>query len=337
MILLRSTSVLPPEVWHETRRTVRPLTCMVKPQQGAQHYRRCAVCAGDLTYHLTMRGTHPIWRCVACGHGWVDPVPDSQTLVRFYASREAECQYDYSERSIRKHAGRLFRWISQVKSAHGRLLDVGCGRGVHLEVAQALGWQCLGIDWSPIARQLCQARGLNVLDPAEVLDQPERYKAAFDVITAWEVIEHQPEPESFLRTLKRFLNSSGVLALSTPNFNSIRARADYSSWYELRPPMHLHYFTPESLKKLLERCGLFVLNQLTYGSWNGSVDRSVDRVAGLLPLSEATALLVKVACYKFAKVYFDRQLQSKLQGLGLLTMAGPSEIPIPRLRKYFYF
>lgn len=265
-------------------------------------------------------------------------MPDNETIKRFYGSREAECQYDFPERSIRKHAGRLYRWIGQIRKPPGRLLDVGCGRGVHLEVAQGLGWECLGVDWSLIARQLCQTRGRYVLDPAEVLEEPEKYEATFDAVTAWEVIEHQTNPESLLRSLKHLLKGSGLLALSTPNFNSIRARADYASWYELRPPMHLHFFTPESLRRLLEKCGYHVLDQLTYGSWSGVVDRTVDRFACSLSLSDSTSLLAKVACYKFAKVYFDRHLQSTLQGLGLLTMASPTEWkPNSRLRKYFYF
>ncbi|MGI0016154.1 MAG: class I SAM-dependent methyltransferase [Nitrososphaera sp.] len=264
-------------------------------------------------------------------------MPDEESLRSFYASQEAaKCQYNFPEGSIRKHARRLFRWIHQAKPPPGFLLDVGCGRGVHLDVAREFGWEVIGVDDSPIARNICERRGQAVYEGLNLV--VKRYgETAFDVITLWEVIEHSPDPWAFLTELRHLLKHHGVLALSTPNFNSIVARSNFASWHELRPPMHLHYFTPGSVKKLLEECGFHVLNQLTYASYSAFVDRGVDRVAGLLSLSESAAFLVKVACYKFAKPYFDHKLQSKLEGLGLLTMASPSEIPIPRLRKYFYF
>lgn len=88
-------------------------------------------------------------------------MPDSESLRRFYASQEAvKSQYNFPEKSIRKHARRLFRWIRQAKIPPGILLDVGCGRGVHLEIARKLGWEVVGMDDSAIARNTCAARRL---------------------------------------------------------------------------------------------------------------------------------------------------------------------------------
>ena len=42
----------------------------------------------------------------------------------------------------------------------GRVLDLGCGAGRHALYLQAQGLEVLGIDVSPLAIQVCQARGL---------------------------------------------------------------------------------------------------------------------------------------------------------------------------------
>ncbi len=299
---------------------------------------RCIACLGDRTHCLTTRREYHVWRCTECGHGWVEPVADGESLERFYASKEAaEGQYNFPERSIRKQARRCFRWIHQAKMPHGVLLDVGCGRGVHLEVARNFGWEVVGMDNSAIARNICAARGLAIYVSLDEIEK--RFgEAAFDVITLWETIEHSSDPMALLRRLRRLLRNQGVLALSTPNFNSVVARADYANWHELRPPMHLHYFTPESLHKTLRQCGFHVFNQLTYASWNALVDRTVDKLSNSFSLSLSTAFLFKVACYKFAKVYFDRTLQSKMQGLGLLSMSSPTNWAAPlRFRRHFFF
>jgi 2-polyprenyl-3-methyl-5-hydroxy-6-metoxy-1,4-benzoquinol methylase len=300
--------------------------------------RRCIVCLGEHAHHLTTRHDYRVWRCTGCGHGWAEPVPDDETLGRFYASEEAaEDQYNFPERSMRKHARRVFRWIHQAKMPPGVLLDVGCGRGVHLEVARSLGWDVIGVDNSPIARNICAARGLAIYESLSEIEK-QFGETAFDVITLWETIEHSSDPVALLKQLRCLLRNQGVLALSTPNFNSIVARADYANWHELRPPMHLHYFTPESLHEALRKSGFQILNQLTYASWNAVVDRTIDKLSALVSLSPSAAFLLKVACYKFAKVYFDRTLQSKMQGLGLLSMSSPTNWTAPlRFRKNFFF
>jgi 2-polyprenyl-3-methyl-5-hydroxy-6-metoxy-1,4-benzoquinol methylase len=296
----------------------------------------CTACEAETVTRLTVKNAYAIWRCPTCGHGWVHPVPEEETLERFYNSAEAAAvQYDFPENSIRKHTRRLFRWIHQAIRPPGRLLEVGCGRGVHLEVAQRLGWETVGLDRSSVARQLCFSRGIPAADSLEEICQ--RYgRAAFDLITLWEVIEHIADLSPFLSAVRTLLKPRGVLALSTPNFQSIIARNNYADWYELRPPLHLHYFTPASLTRLLGRYGFHILNQLTYVSWHPSVDRIVTSLGSCLRLPESALFLSQVACYKLAKPYFDRTLQANLRGLGLLTLAATTSWPsVPTFRKYF--
>src|SRR5438876_709951 len=82
--------------------------------------------------------------------------------------------------------------------------------------------------------------------------QPARRYA---LITAFDVIEHLPEPAAFLRRLAGWLAPSGLLALTLPDIASVPARAMGRHWYYYAPPDHVHYFTPATIRALVAAHG----------------------------------------------------------------------------------
>jgi 2-polyprenyl-3-methyl-5-hydroxy-6-metoxy-1,4-benzoquinol methylase len=51
--------------------------------------------------------------------------------------------------------------------------------------------------------------------------------ASFDLVTAIEVVEHVESPIGFLRNIGRLLKSGGVAVITTPNVDSLPARAKF--------------------------------------------------------------------------------------------------------------
>src|SRR6185369_11832408 len=93
----------------------------------------------------------------------------------------------------------------------GRLLDVGCASGKYLRQVHTVGWQVAGIELDELAASKARQVTPNVIvgDPAKV-ELPE---GAFDVITAFHVVEHLPDPLGALRNLLRALAPGGVLVV----------------------------------------------------------------------------------------------------------------------------
>jgi hypothetical protein len=72
----------------------------------------------------------------------------------------------------------------------------------------------------------------------------------------WEVIEHYTDPLSEARAAFARLARGGILALSTPNDGSLRARVYRERWRGFREGWeHLFFFSSQSLRTLLKRAG----------------------------------------------------------------------------------
>lgn len=135
----------------------------------------------------------------------------------------------------------------------GRLLDVGCASGKFLRQVQAVGWQVAGIELDEAAASKARAVTPDVIvgDPAEI----ELPAGPFDVITAFHVVEHLPDPLRALRNLLRALAPGGVLIVEVPNAAGVGARVFGRYWCGYDLPRHLVHFTPPTMTAMVERAG----------------------------------------------------------------------------------
>jgi SAM-dependent methyltransferase len=104
----------------------------------------------------------------------------------------------------------------QVTHRRARILDVGCGTGANLALLSEFG-QAEGVDVSPDALAFCRKRGLeNVrLGAAESLPWEDD---EFDLVTAFDVVEHMDDDVAGLREMRRVLRPGGRLLLFVPTF-----------------------------------------------------------------------------------------------------------------------
>ncbi|MFL6721073.1 MAG: class I SAM-dependent methyltransferase [Sphingomonas sp.] len=198
-------------------------------------------------------------------------LPPDETFVGRLRTSVANDYRNYRYRTSRRPAlfmGRLaamavppLRWLVDVafrflprrqKGQSGRVLDVGCGGGEWLQLAEEAGWQALGADPDALARKRAAALGFEVRDSIEAwLDYP----GSLDVVTMSHVIEHVHDPKGTLDAAFELLRPGGQLFVDTPNIDALGHILYGRDWRGLETPRHLVIFNRRSLTATLRSAG----------------------------------------------------------------------------------
>jgi 2-polyprenyl-3-methyl-5-hydroxy-6-metoxy-1,4-benzoquinol methylase len=135
----------------------------------------------------------------------------------------------------------------------GRLIDVGCGNGLLLRLAQQLGWRATGLEIDPAAVKVAQSRGLDVLEGS--YERLEEFHGSLDAIICSHVLEHVHDPQDMLLRLAGALKSGGTLLLSLPNATSLLREKFGNDWRGLEAPRHLTIPSMRQLQAHLQQLG----------------------------------------------------------------------------------
>lgn len=169
------------------------------------------------------------------------------------------------EKDIRTRMEHMWRYRFASKRFRGKVLDVGCGTGYGSRFLHDLGNEVSSIDVSEDA--IGHARK-NYAGPEYIKSSAENIPfpdEIFDAITAFEVIEHVPDPYKALLEMHRVLKSGGSLFISTPNPRNLRNIMKYILFgipypdrIDMTNPYHLKEFYYDEFMKVLKDSGFIV-------------------------------------------------------------------------------
>jgi len=242
---------------------------------------RCPVCKGnafspgpemfDDRYGEPNR--YQLARCNGCGHTATTPrlrESDLPALYGIYYPRKSISANDVvcEAAKARCFFAGLVRWWNGTNNqgqysvnSGETMLDVGCGSGVSLIEAKALGATAFGIEADPNVKAIAAALGLNIhFGSLQDGPFPER---RFDLIVMNQVIEHLPDPDLALQTLRERLTPGGRMILVFPNTASLWRRLSGSRWINWHIPYHLHHFDRKSFDRMARHCGLKIVRACT--------------------------------------------------------------------------
>ncbi len=222
----------------------------------------CNLC-GHNRFRVIERDESPfqVLRCHNCGLVFVHPHPGPDELKDHY------CENYYSEWINQQKNKRIRMWESRLNKLQklqprGKLLDVGCGEGLFLRLAQDNGWQISGTELSLYAAKFA-SKSLGTEIYCGQLHQACFADHSFDVVTMWHVLEHVEDPKSYLTEVYRVLKPHGLLLLAVPNVNDLLMKFAYRiikrrslKLFSINDKeVHLYHFSPKTIRSYFDKTG----------------------------------------------------------------------------------
>ncbi|RJO61249.1 class I SAM-dependent methyltransferase [candidate division WS5 bacterium] len=205
---------------------------------------------------------HHLVKCKNCGLAFVNPQPTKDEMPKFYPEvfYYSEEPFFYDKINARLRYKELQKVI---KKRTGRILDVGCGRGMLLKTFKESGWVVAGTELSSVsARYAREVMDVEVL--SKNIEDCNFANDYFDVITLFHSLEHLCDPMASLNVIKKLLKSDGILIIVVPRFNSVYSNIFKDKWFHLDVPRHLFHFDDRSLERLLTTAGFDILKTKRY-------------------------------------------------------------------------
>jgi 2-polyprenyl-3-methyl-5-hydroxy-6-metoxy-1,4-benzoquinol methylase len=135
----------------------------------------------------------------------------------------------------------------------GKLLDFGCFCGQFLAVAASRSWDVWGLE--PLIGPAIYARGqfgLRVL--TDTLHEDTFPAGFFDVVTAFQVLEHLRDPAVYLNRIRTIMKPAGLVVTEVPNIAALAAHI-LGPYHRHFVQDHLWFFSEHTLSRLLRSCG----------------------------------------------------------------------------------
>lgn len=231
----------------------------------------CFLCGNSMKEWFAQKGRLLI-RCVNCRLIQVpDGVATTNRGVSVYEDEEniflsdGNANYYFDETNLLSFQEKL-KWVQKYVPEKAQLLDAGANFGHFLKAAQGY-FNVKGFELSPMAVEWSREHFGVSNHIASIYDIPGNLKGPFDAITAWDLIEHLPEPMAALKELWKVLKPGGSLFLSTPDTGSFIARVMGRHWHYLDPVQHISLFNRNNLKKILTLTGFDVVDICSFGHY----------------------------------------------------------------------
>lgn len=191
-----------------------------------------------------------------------------------------------------------------------KVLDVGCGRGQFGNMVMSKA-NFTGLEFNDEAIKKAKASGLNIMKQS-IEEHSKLYDDYYDVVTAFQVLEHISGIKSFIESCLKTLKPGGKLIFSVPSYDSL-VSLQLNNTLNL-PPHHVSWWTDECLKNL----GL-IFNMKLELIHHEALDKEHRKWFGFLLASEA---MKKSFRYKRTKSAVDFSVKLKIIH-GIAGLLGP--------------
>lgn len=188
-------------------------------------------------------------RCQHCDHLQLTHVVNPEIIYRnyLYVSGTSKTNLDYMDWYAR-YVAETYTGIP------GTVLDIGCNDGTQLDAFKRLGCQTYGVDPAENLYSTSSAKH-QVVCGFWNADTAQQLGSKFDIITSQNAFSHIPDPLSYLKLVREYLNDDGLMFISTSQADMV-LNGEFDTIYH----EHISFYNVQSMKNLVERAGLYLVD-----------------------------------------------------------------------------
>ena len=220
---------------------------MIKVNNNLRHT-SCPLCKSNLitfsgpivcdnpTYFSTviieLENQPELWSCSTCVSSFVQNSVCEKDAIDLYtkgSSSERWTVLDFEKSKTTE----IVNFFESILKPNMKVLDIGCGSGNFLDFAMNKGCITHGVEYSQTSLQEIKKKGHIAFSGLDQISQ------SYDLITAFDLIEHLYDAPKYLQTCKDKLSSNGCLAILTGDISSLSSMISQSSWWYTGYPEHI--------------------------------------------------------------------------------------------------
>ena len=225
----------------------------------------CHTVSRDILADTLRRGTGKVYRCQPCDLGFLvaeKHAPD-------YYARDYRQQASHKADGAATNPEEIFEVYSRyqeqrlqlvtrhlpILNKYPAILEIGASAGQFLRHFNGYGYRLCAIELDPACCEYMKRMDIETDD--HELRMSKFAGEKFDVVVAFQVIEHVDDPVSFMRDIRSVLRPGGVAIIECPNLRDglmqIWDIEEYRKFYYHAD--HLWYFGNRGLEKIAEQAG----------------------------------------------------------------------------------
>jgi SAM-dependent methyltransferase len=205
-----------------------------------------------------------LWHCQDCGHYTNDhPGMDLSRLYQgaYGTTNYSTARFDKimalpaSQSDNQGRANYIDRKARDVHVPAITLLDIGSGMAVFPAAMRARGWEVSALDPDPANNKLAREQAMVIAIQANFMNYESDLR--YGLVTLNKVLEHVTDPAAMLRRAARFVMPGGLLYIELPDGEiAMQKNGPESEEFFIE---HLHVFSMQSMRHLIQQVGLKIL------------------------------------------------------------------------------
>ena len=214
--------------------------------------------------------------CMDCKTLYASPRPTEATINKYIAESEASkfWQSHIDKATLKGRIFHLFRpramWVANLTEQYFKnpevFVDINSMYNEFLEEIDMLNLfknKIILVPTVNIAESLNCERGFNVINKPFIKKDYSDINA--NVVTALAIIDRVFSPEKFISAIKTMLTKRGLFFFTATTISGFDLQVLWSNAKTIFPPDKINLLSIEGIERLLERCGLEIIEVSTPG------------------------------------------------------------------------